>query len=82
MDKRLNHLENELRDLDKRLESLRSGLYGEIRDLRRVLDYRFYRLLGVQISMWVTIILAIIFSKLGILHRWMSYLQHVTYNIW
>jgi len=62
MDKRLNHLESELRDLSKRLESLRNELYGEIRDLRKALDYRFYWLLGVQISMWVTIILTILFK--------------------
>jgi chromosome segregation ATPase len=55
MDKRLNHLESEVRDL-------RNELYREIRDLRKALDYRFYWLLGVQISMWVTIILTIIFK--------------------
>jgi predicted RNase H-like nuclease (RuvC/YqgF family) len=53
MDRRLNHLESEVRDL-------RSELYREIRDLRKVLDYRFYWLLGVQISMWVTVILTIV----------------------
>jgi hypothetical protein len=42
MDKRLNHIESELRDL------------------RRDLNNRFFWLLGVQISMWVTIILAIL----------------------
>jgi molecular chaperone GrpE (heat shock protein) len=55
MDKRLNHLESEVRDL-------RNELYREIRDLRKALDYKFYWLLGVQISMWVTIILTIIFK--------------------
>jgi predicted RNase H-like nuclease (RuvC/YqgF family) len=55
MDRRLNHLESEVRDL-------RNELYREIRDLRKALDYRFYWLLGVQISMWVTIILTIIFK--------------------
>jgi predicted RNase H-like nuclease (RuvC/YqgF family) len=55
MDKRLNHIESEVRDL-------RNELYREIRDLRKALDYRFYWLLGVQISMWVTIILTIIFK--------------------
>jgi len=55
MDKRLNHIESEVRDL-------RNELYREIRDLRRALDYRFYWLLGVQISMWVTIILTILFK--------------------
>jgi predicted RNase H-like nuclease (RuvC/YqgF family) len=52
MDRRLNHLESEVRDL-------RSELCREIRDLRKALDYRFYWLLGVQISMWVTVILTI-----------------------
>lgn len=42
MDKRLNHLESELREL------------------RKDLNTRFYWLLGIQISMWVTIILAIL----------------------
>lgn len=42
MDKRLNHLETELRDL------------------RRDLNHRFFWLLGVQMSMWITIILAIL----------------------
>jgi predicted RNase H-like nuclease (RuvC/YqgF family) len=55
MDKRLNHLESEVGDL-------RNELYREIRDLRKALDYRFYWLLGVQISMWVTIILTILFK--------------------
>jgi len=49
IDKRLNHLESELRDLGR-----------ELGDLRRDLNHRFFWLLGVQISMWVTIILAIL----------------------
>jgi hypothetical protein len=53
MDKRLNHIESELRDL-------RSEMSGEIRDLRKDLNNRFFWLLSVQISMWVTIILAIL----------------------
>jgi hypothetical protein len=55
MDKRLNHVESEVRDL-------RSELRSEIRDLKRDLNYRFYWLLGVQLSMWVTIILTILFK--------------------
>jgi hypothetical protein len=51
MDKRLNHMESEIRDL--RID---------MRDLRKDLNNRFYWLLGIQISMWVTIILAIIFK--------------------
>ncbi|RSN76974.1 hypothetical protein [Candidatus Methanodesulfokora washburnensis] len=51
MDKRLNHLETETRDLRE-----------ELRDLRSDLNNRFLWLLGVQISMWITIILAILFK--------------------
>jgi hypothetical protein len=55
MDKRLNHLESEVKEL-------RSEMRSEIRELRRDLNNRFFWLLGVQISMWVTIILAILFK--------------------
>jgi predicted nucleic acid-binding Zn-ribbon protein len=87
MDKRLNHIESEVRDLrsevkdlrahfdgeikglrnlieswrvefDRKLENLRMELYGEIRDLRG----RFYWIIGIQITMWVTIILTILFK--------------------
>ncbi|MCS7367415.1 MAG: hypothetical protein NDF52_06000 [archaeon YNP-WB-062] len=51
MDKRLNHMESEIRDLSI-----------DMRDLRKDLNNRFYWLLGIQISMWITIILAIIFK--------------------
>ena len=51
VDKRLNHLESDI-----------SELRDEIRELRRDLNNRFFWLLGVQISMWVTIILAILFK--------------------
>jgi predicted nucleic acid-binding Zn-ribbon protein len=94
MDKRLNHLESEIRDLrayvEGEIKSLRAhveseikglrayfegeikglrsevvgevkGLRGGINDLRRDLNNRFLWILGVQITMWVTIILAIIF---------------------
>ncbi len=47
--RRLNHLESELRDLR-----------SELMELRRDLNHRFFWLLGVQISMWITIILAIL----------------------
>jgi predicted nucleic acid-binding Zn-ribbon protein len=90
MDKRLNHLESEIRDLrvevrnlrayvESEIKSLRAyfegeikglrgevmgevkSLRGEIGDLRRDLNNRFLWILGVQITMWVTIILAILF---------------------
>jgi peptidoglycan hydrolase CwlO-like protein len=61
MDKRLNHLESEIRDLWAYVESEIKGLRGEIGDLRRDLNNRFLWILGVQITMWVTIILAILF---------------------
>jgi peptidoglycan hydrolase CwlO-like protein len=61
MDKRLNHLENEIRDLRAYVESEIKSLRGEIGDLRRDLNNRFLWMLGVQITMWVTIMLAILF---------------------
>jgi predicted nucleic acid-binding Zn-ribbon protein len=83
MDKRLNHLESEIRDLrvyvESEIKSLRAyfegeikglrgevmgevkSLRGEIGGLRRDLNNRFLWMLGVQITMWVTIILAILF---------------------
>jgi hypothetical protein len=61
MDKRLNHLESEIGDLRVYVESEIKGLRGEIGDLRRDLNNRFLWMLGVQITMWVIIILAIIF---------------------
>jgi predicted nuclease with TOPRIM domain len=61
MDKRLNHLEGEIRDLRAYFESEFKGLRGEIGDLRRDLNNRFLWMLGVQITMWVTILLAILF---------------------
>ena len=61
MDKRLNHLESEIRDLRAYVESEIKSLRGEIGGLRRDLNDRFLWMLGVQITMWVTIILAILF---------------------
>jgi len=54
MDKRLNHIEAELREF-------RREVFIELSSLRREFSTRFYWLIGVQISMWVTIILAILF---------------------
>jgi len=57
LEERVARIEGILEQMDKRLNHMES----EIRDLRKDLSNRFYWLLGIQISMWVTIILAIIF---------------------
>jgi len=62
VDKRLNHLESEMRELRSEMRGEISEVRGEIRELRRDLNNRFFWLLGVQISMWVTIVLAILFK--------------------
>jgi predicted nucleic acid-binding Zn-ribbon protein len=72
MDKRLNHIESEIRDLrveirdlrayvEGEIKGLRNEIMGEIGGLRRNLNDKFLWMLGVQITMWVTIILAVIF---------------------
>lgn len=58
LEERVARIESILEQMDKRLNHMES----EIRDLRKDLSHRFYWLLGIQISMWVTIILAIIFK--------------------
>lgn len=58
LEERVARIEDILEQMDKRLNHMES----EIRDLRKDLSNRFYWLLGIQISMWVTIILAIIFK--------------------
>lgn len=66
MDKRLNHIETELRDFRKEdfgeISSLRRKVFSEITGLRREFNTRFYWLIGIQISMWITIILTILFG--------------------
>ncbi len=58
LEERMARVEGILEQMDKRLNHLES----ELRDLRRDLNHRFFWLLGVQISMWITIILAILFT--------------------
>jgi hypothetical protein len=58
LEERVARIEGILDQMDKRLNHIE----GEIRDLKRDLNYRFYWLLGVQLSMWVTIILVILFK--------------------
>jgi predicted nucleic acid-binding Zn-ribbon protein len=62
MDKRMNHMETEVRGLRVYVEAEIRELRRELDELRRDLNTRFFWLLGVQISMWVTIILAILFK--------------------
>jgi predicted nuclease with TOPRIM domain len=58
LEERVARIEGILEQVDKRLNHLES----EVRELRRDLNNRFFWLLGIQISMWVTIILAILFK--------------------
>jgi hypothetical protein len=58
LEKRVARMEGILEQVGKRLNHLES----EVRELRRGLNNRFFWLLGIQISMWVTIILAILFK--------------------
>jgi predicted nucleic acid-binding Zn-ribbon protein len=73
LESEIRDLRAEIRDLrayfEGEIEGLRGevmgevkGLRGEIGDLRRDLNNRFLWILGVQITMWVTIILAILFK--------------------
>jgi len=52
VDRRFNHVETELRELRTELGGLRAEL-----------NNRFLWLLGIQISMWITIILTILFRR-------------------
>jgi len=56
LEERMAKVEGTVEQIDKRLNHLES----ELRELRKDLNTRFYWLLGIQISMWVTIILAIL----------------------
>jgi hypothetical protein len=58
LEERVARMEGILEQVDKRLNHLES----EVRELRRGLNNRFFWLLGIQISMWVTIILATLFK--------------------
>ena len=60
LDKRLDQLDKRLDQLGNHLESELRDLRLDLRDLRKDLNYRFYWLLGVQMSMWITIIIAIL----------------------
>jgi hypothetical protein len=71
MDKRLNHIETELRGLreefmvfrksvDEKFESLRKEIDERLERFRKEISERFYWLIGILLTMWITIILAII----------------------
>jgi len=53
---RVAEVEGVLEQIDKRLNYIES----ELRELRRGLNTRFYWLMGVLITMWITIIVAIL----------------------
>jgi len=58
LEERIAKIEGNMEQINKRLNHLEDDL----RDLRKDLNNRFFWLLGVQISMWITIILAILFK--------------------
>ncbi|HLG30949.1 MAG TPA: hypothetical protein VI387_12125 [Candidatus Brocadiales bacterium] len=69
IDKRLDHLESDVSSLRSEINSLRdemhsgmNSLRGEIGELRAKIDTNFRWLVGIMITMWVTMILAIIFK--------------------
>jgi predicted nucleic acid-binding Zn-ribbon protein len=65
MNERLNHIETDLRDLRSDLGTLREETKSEIRELRSSLTQKiesnFKWTMGLMITMWVSIILTIIF---------------------
>jgi BMFP domain-containing protein YqiC len=72
MNERLNHIESdlstlceemktEIRDVREELESNTRDLRGEMKDLREEMRSNFKWTMGLMITMWVTIILAIVF---------------------
>jgi uncharacterized coiled-coil protein SlyX len=54
---RVARVEGIVEQMDKRLNHIES----EFRELRKELSTRFYWLIGIQISMWITIMLTILF---------------------
>jgi hypothetical protein len=58
LEERVARIEGMVEQMDRRLNHIET----ELDELRRELNSRFLWLLGVQISMWVTIILAILFK--------------------
>jgi uncharacterized coiled-coil protein SlyX len=54
--KRVAKVEGVLEQIDKRLNHMES----ELRELRRGFNTRFYWLMGVLITMWITIIVAVL----------------------
>jgi hypothetical protein len=58
LEERVARIEGTVEQMDRRLNHIET----ELGELRRELNSRFLWLLGVQISMWVTIMLAILFK--------------------
>jgi len=49
----LNRIGTELREF-------RKEIFGEVSELRKELNIRFYWLIGILVSMWVTIIVTVL----------------------
>ncbi len=73
VEERMASIEGEVRQINLRIGDLRSDMnhrfeafnrrLEEVREEIRELRNRFWWLLGIQITMWVTIILAILFGR-------------------
>lgn len=62
IDKRVGRVESEVSGLRIEINSLRDEMRSEIGELRTKMDTNFRWLVGIMITMWVTMILAIIFK--------------------
>ena len=62
MDKRLTRLENEVSHLREEINSLRREVREEINSLRDMVWSQFKWTIGILITMWITIIITILFK--------------------
>ena len=62
MDKRLNHIEGDVKSLDAKIVALEEKMSRNIGALDEKTDKNFRWTLGILIPMWVTTILAILFT--------------------
>ena len=63
MDKRLLRLENEVVHVREVISRLRGEVENRINDLRGEMRGQFRWIIGIIITMWITVTLTILFSK-------------------